>query len=122
MILPRAPVSSITSISYIDSAGDAQTLDSSYYSIDDYDPWPSIKPAYGMTYPTHQDIHNAITVTYVAGYGSERGSVPNDIREALLIIVGNWIRYQSVNESGTLPSTVPYAAKQLLDNYRRLRI
>lgn len=77
--LPKAPTSSVTSISYVDSNGDTQT-----WSTDEWDSdLPSgpqaqkgrAYPAYSYSWPTVRSIPNAITVRFVAGYGGTSKSV-----------------------------------------------
>jgi len=112
--LPRMPVQSITSIKYIDTDGAEQTIDSAEYSLDDYSPQHKVVRAYDYSWPTPRDINNAIKVRYVAGYGDAGSDVPDNIIKALLVILGNWTRFQAINESGLPISALPYAAIQLL--------
>src|SRR5262245_51469019 len=70
--LPKAPVTSITSISYVDTVGTTQTWSSTFYTTDlPTGPWAGpgrIAPAYGYTWPQARDVMNAFTVRFVAGY------------------------------------------------------
>lgn len=68
--VPRAPLISVSSITYLDEAGAEQTLSSSYYNVD-----PNVEPglvslAYNQTWPNTRATRNAVTVTYLAGYGA----------------------------------------------------
>lgn len=82
--LPRCQ--SIASISYIDTNGTTQTWSSALYTTD----LPTgphagpgrIVPAYGETYPSTRSVPNAVTVRFVAGYGTE-ADVPALIRACL---------------------------------------
>ena len=122
MRLRRMPVSSITSIKYIDETGVEQTVDSADYTLDTYAPFHAVRLAYNTTWPTHQDIANAIKVRYVAGYGSEGTDVPGPIREAILLTVGHWTRYQAVAESGVSITRIPFAVENLLEPYRVINL
>jgi uncharacterized phiE125 gp8 family phage protein len=92
--LPLPPVSSVTSISYIDQAGDTQTWDAALYRVD----LPSgpfagparIQPIYGGTYPITQAVTNAVTVRFVCGFGSTALSVPASLRHAIKLLVAHW--------------------------------
>jgi uncharacterized phiE125 gp8 family phage protein len=66
--LPKPPVQSVTSITYVDSAGATQTLATTEYTFIDDEHCPYIVEAYGKTWPTPRLQDDAVTVTYVAGY------------------------------------------------------
>lgn len=80
----RCPLTSVTSITYIDSAGDSQTLASSQYRVDTTSEPGRITRAFGTSWPTTRDITGAVTVTFTAGYGG-RSAVPAAIRQAVLL-------------------------------------
>lgn len=88
--IAKKPVSSITSITYIDSDGDTNTLSSSLYQLDTSSTPARVKPTAGNSWPsTKSDTYSTVTVTFVTGYGSTKASVPANIREALLIYVAH---------------------------------
>lgn len=87
--LPRPPLQSITSVQYVDTAGDSQTLDSSLYTADVYSEPGRLMPAYGQTWPSTRAVPNAVTVTYVAGYGDAWSNIPAQLRAALALIVAD---------------------------------
>ena len=90
IILDRPPLSSIASITYVDADGDTQTLASSGYQSDTTAFKGRVKPAYGESWPTtRSDTYNAVTVTYVAGYGATAASVPEDIIHAIKLLLGH---------------------------------
>jgi len=82
---PYPPLVIVTSIKYIDTAGDEQTLDSSKYRIDTDSEPARITPAYGQSWPTIRPVTNAITVTYQAGYRAE--NFPTKYKHAMLLLV-----------------------------------
>lgn len=84
--IERCPLISVTSITYIDSAGDIQTLASSAYRVDSTSEPGRITPDYGTAWPATRDITGAVTVTFTAGYGS-RQDVPPAIQQAILLWV-----------------------------------
>lgn len=80
--LRRPPVQSVTSITYLDTNGDSQTLTSSKYTVDtDREPG-LIKPAYGETWPATYTELQAVTVRFVCGY-ADADSVPQGIKTAI---------------------------------------
>lgn len=73
--LPFWPLRSITSISYTDADGDAQTLATSVYTVDRYALPPRIFKAYNQDWPTTRGERNNVTVTGVYGYSTVLTSV-----------------------------------------------
>ena len=65
--LRRPPVKSVTSITYIDTDGVSQTLDSADYQTDLTTKPARIWPAYGEYWPATRCQLKAVTVTFVAG-------------------------------------------------------
>lgn len=82
--LPIRPVSAITSITYVDSAGATQTVDSSDYSLNIYEPRYEIQLGYNETWPSTRGWENDITVTMVAGYATA-SVIPLRAKQACLI-------------------------------------
>ena len=108
--LPRAPVQSVSSIAYVDSAGVTQTLDPTDYLAALSDGWrPSVAPAYGKCWPGTRCQREAVLVTYVAGYGGHN-DVPWGIRHALKMLVAAWF---STREMAPTDGVL-----DLLENYR----
>lgn len=87
--LPLPPMQSVSSIQYIDTNGDTQALATSNYRVLNANtPMAKgrIELAYGKTWPTVRDVEQAVTVTYIAGYGA-RNDVPHHTRHLILTIV-----------------------------------
>lgn len=83
--LPRPPLSSVTSIQYVDTNEATQTWSSSLYTVD-ADSMPGrVRPALNQIYPTTSGHIHDVTITYVAGYGSTAADVPKGIKQAILI-------------------------------------
>lgn len=80
------PVQSVTSISYIDGAGDTQTLAAELYRVDLTSKPGRIYPAYGQTWPSTLDVSNAVVVTVPTGYASV-GLIPPCAKQAMRIAV-----------------------------------
>jgi uncharacterized phiE125 gp8 family phage protein len=113
--LPIAPVSSITSITYTDSAGNAQTWSASEYQTDTTGALTRILPAYGYDYPTTQvDKLAAVVVTFVVGYGATSASVPDNIKHAIRLILGDLYNHRESTITGTIVNSLPRSAEMLL--------
>ena len=107
------PVQSVTSIAYIDPDGVAQTLSASLYSLDIYSEPARLRPAYGQSWPATRDVMNAVTVTFVAGYGAAA-----DVPEPKRLAVRRAVVYSYENRGniiiGTILAELPDTTKSLL--------
>jgi uncharacterized phiE125 gp8 family phage protein len=112
--LPKAPVQAISSIKYLDSNGDQQTLASSSYTSDLISQPARIIPAYGLSWPETRSIINSVVVRFDAGYASV-ADVPKNIVTAIKILVGEWYNNREVSITGTIISEVPVGLKRILD-------
>ena len=119
--LPRPPLSTITSVKYIDTAGDQQTLDAASYTVDAESEPGRVVPAYGVSWPAVRSIINAIEISYTAGYG-DADAVPQAIKQAILFLVGHWYEHREEVVDGTSPCELPQAARMLLWQYRVLEM
>lgn len=69
IVLPSPPLRAVSSIAYIDQAGDSQTWSADYYQADLYAEPGTVCPIYGVSYPsTKPSTYNTVTVTYKSGY------------------------------------------------------
>lgn len=116
--LPRSPVQSITSVQYVDDAGDTQTLDASKYTLDSSSLVPRLVPAFGEVWPTTQLVINAVTITFLAGYGLLASDVPDPLIHAIKLIVGTYYDPVRANVSAVSMSEIPQAADFLMGPYR----
>ncbi len=82
--LPLPPVQSITSITYVDQAGDSQTWASNQYRTSlPAGPHAApglIAPIYGVRYPVTQDVMDAVTVRMVNGYSAAAKTITSITR------------------------------------------
>lgn len=86
--LPRPPLSSVTTVAYTDAAGDAQTMSSSDYDVDTTSIEGRLALAYGASWPSTRDEIDAVTITYVAGYGNAQ-AVPDAAKSAIYMVVAD---------------------------------
>jgi len=112
--LPRSPVQSITSITYIDSAGATQTFSASDYALDKDVAPACIAPTFGKVWPTPRVQPNAVTVRFVAGYTQ----IPEPIRAAILLLVGHLYENREAVLVGQSPAELPLGVDALLYPYR----
>jgi len=113
---PRPPLQSVTSpIEYIDADGLTQSLLAPSYQVDAKSEPGRIKPAYGLVWPsTRPTIVNAVTVTYIAGYGATAASVPARTRHAIKLLLGLWYEQRVPVVTGTISTVIPDTIEALL--------
>lgn len=86
------PVSSISSITCVDSSGASQTWSSTEYALDTAGLVPLIKLNYGYLWPQHRADTNGITITFVAGYSALTDSRLEKYRAAVILKVRSFYR------------------------------
>lgn len=104
--LRYGPVTSITSVTYVDEDEITQTIDAANYSLDSYNDPGWVIPAVDYDWPTPIDAANCVKVRYVTG-AAPAGAVLS----AILLTVGYLFENR---EAGELPA----AARALLDTVR----
>jgi uncharacterized phiE125 gp8 family phage protein len=114
--LPRAPLVSVTSITYVDTAGASQTLASNQYVVDGAGTIGRIYPAYDVSWPSVRSQKRAITVRFVAGYGTAV-SVPEALKQALLLLIAHFYTQRETVVVGQV-TAVPMAVDSLVAPYR----
>lgn len=114
--LPLAPVASVQSVKYFDSANTEITVsETGNYALLEDARGPYIKFTSDFAAPAlYDERDDRIRVTFVAGYG-DPSDVPAAIRAAVLLIVGDLYKNRDAGE--TAPNA---AATALLTPYRRV--
>ena len=62
-----------------------------------------------------------VTITFVAGYGATSASVPESIRQAILLLVGHWYENREATVGVGNMQVLPMGVKALLSDYRVMR-
>lgn len=109
--LPFAPVVSITSLTYVDSDGDTQTVATSVYELaEEYGGRGLVRLKYNQVWPTDARLHeDVVIVKAVYGYGG-KAAVPLPIKAAIILHAAN--AYDQRGEA-----VVPKAFYNLLARY-----
>ena len=112
---------SVTSITYLDMAGEQQTLDPSAYIVDASSQPARIVPAINLTWPTTDYyIPGSVKVTYVAGSYGDGVTVdtcPASIEQAILLLVGHFYENREASSALSLKN-IPLGVDALLNPYR----
>lgn len=97
--LPVAPLSSVSSITYTDTLGASQTLATTVYAVDTAREPGCVALKYQQIWPTTRSEPNAVTITFVAGYGATDASVPQNAKHAMLLWIESKYLYRGVMEA-----------------------
>jgi len=108
--LPYGPVQSVESVKYIDGAGVEQTVAPSSFRMNG----DHLTLAHGGSWPSNRDS-GGVRVRYVTG-----GDIPQQARQAVLLLVGQWFRNRMAVVVGTISSELPFGVDALLAPLRRL--
>lgn len=112
--LPLPPLQSVTTVKYLDADGVLQTLDAGRYTVNTADGTVTID---ADGWPTTQDVPNAVTIRFVAGYASAT-EVPAPIRAAMLLHIGDLFENRQIGTERQVFTNPAYDA--LTYPYRKL--
>lgn len=120
--LPVGPIVSLSEIRVYDAEGAATIL-----SLAQFQPETKTMPARihlpttiaGM--PVLRD-RAAIEIDYVVGYGNDAADVPQDLRQALLMLVGYWFEHRDAVVIAGSGAVVPGGFDGLVASYRQISL
>lgn len=119
--LPRPPVATagtttaITVTYTMNASAQTAVLSETQYRVDRHASPGVIRNLYGASWPSHLSDFNSIEVTWWAGHGATASSIPQGIRNAILMLVGYWYEKRLAADAGSL-NDIPYGVKALLDS------
>lgn len=99
------PVTAVSSITYIDSAGDQQTWAADQYIVSLGSLPPRIVPAWGISWPSHREQPGSVKVTFAGGFATpETAGFPLQSRSPIRLLVGVW--YDRPDFRGSIPEEI----------------
>lgn len=115
--LPFPDVSAVVMV-YSDADNAEQTVNSALYEVLPDAMGTVLRFRDAFTAPlVYDDRSDAVRVTLTAGYGTAATSVPEPLRQAILLLVAHWYQHReavSVDDVGPLP----IAVDRLIEPYR----
>ena len=116
--LPHSPVITVESVKYYDTDGELQTFANSNYWVDLVSAPARLMLRDGVSYPDTQDNRpNAVEITYTAGFGERRESIPSPIRHCVKLLVAHLYENPDIVSAGQL-NEIPMSCDYLLAPYR----
>jgi uncharacterized phiE125 gp8 family phage protein len=114
ILLPRPPLQSVTKVEYYDTDDVKATLASSVYTVDTISEPGKLWLKHDQAWPaTSLREHNAICVTYVAGW-TNPVDVPQSARQAMLLLIGHWYENRESVLVGTISKPIEFGVQALL--------
>jgi uncharacterized phiE125 gp8 family phage protein len=114
MPLPIGPVQSVEAVRYIDGGGVQRTMDSADYRLVTSREPHELRPKYGSTWPVPRADADVVEIDLIVGYGDASTAIPDDIRQALRLMVAASFNDRENIVHGPAPSALPDGAAQLL--------
>lgn len=119
--IPLPPLQQVSEITYVDSAGVTRTWDEALYAVSTFSgPFASeglVRPVYGESYPAVQRGIDAVTVTFIAGYGDTSTDVPLALRALVKDYVGGLYENRETHQDVVLHLNP--VAERVLNRFRR---
>lgn len=137
--LPLAPLISITSVTWRDTAGQISTVATDDYALLSDALGPYIKFKSGFSWPGDLNQTKPVSVTFLAGYPTTPAieadpeadppvvaapavsTVPPAIKVAILLLVGDWYNNREASMPGGA-AELPFAVNALISPFRRISI
>ncbi len=117
IVLPCPPLQSVSQIAYVDSSGNVQTFPTSAYTVDSASKPGRIVLNSGWEWPETTSNANAVSITFVAGYGSASANVPDLVKAAVKLLVGAWFENREA-VTGKVMTPVPMAVEAILNQFK----
>ena len=114
----KSKVSAVAYVKYYDSNNSLQTLSASVYDTQlNYEP-SQIQLANNQNFPSITKRNDAVLTRYTVGYGSAASDVPEIIKQAILLTIGNFYQNRASVITGKTATELPMNVKWLLDTYK----
>lgn len=118
--LPGSPVKAVSAVTYVDGAGETQTIPPEAYRIDvDSEP-ARLTPAIGFSWPSAASVPGAVKVDYLVGE-EDAANVPGDLIDAIALIVAHRYKHREA-ASEKSAEALPLGVEWILNEHARCRV
>ncbi|MBT55840.1 MAG: hypothetical protein CMF72_20885 [Mameliella sp.] len=116
--LPVAPVQAITEVALVDAIGVATIVDPAVYRLqkDAFD--PRLRPT--ATSLPSVPTGGTVEIRFDAGYGAAFDAVPEDLKQAVLMLAAHYYEYRS--DMALSQGCMPFGVTSLIARYRPVRM
>lgn len=115
--LEAAPLITVDQVRTFDAADVATVLDPAWYLVDTASDRGRLVLRRGYSWPTSLREASAIEMEWTSGFGENPADVPEELRQAILLLVGHWHRNRAASSADQL-AMIPAGVDALLLNHR----
>ena len=112
--VPLWPVQSITSVKYDDTDNAEQTMAATDYQLVKTCKPPMIMTEYQVVWPTARADYGSVRAEVVVGYGDAATNVPQDIIQAIYMLIGDMYEQRENTAVGATTSEMPFGVREIL--------
>lgn len=112
------PFQAVTAVKYYDIDNALQTATLSNFQIVGTKNNKTISPKTGFNWPTTFQRDDAIKIEYRIGFGNASTDVPQNIRHAMLMLIGFHYENRENELIGTISKTLPFGFEEMLGQSR----
>ena len=116
--LPLTPVSSVDDIITYGDLDTPATIDHAHYFLDGASSPPRVVFRQGRQPANPGRVAKGIEIRVQAGFGATAAAIPQELKQAILLIIAHWFSKRGEGDDGVLPMAV----LELLSPYRMLRL
>lgn len=118
MILPIAPVQTVSEVVLSDASGGETVLDTALYRLEGDSHRPRLRPS-GTLLP-EVPIGGLVRISLQAGMAAEWGGLPADLGQAVMLLAAHYYEYRA--DTGLHGGCMPFGVTSLIERYRSLRV
>lgn len=112
------PFQSLSSIEYYDADHALQTATLSEFMVVQDGDFHFVRPKPGNAWPAMADRPDALSLTYVAGFGDAAENVPRRIKQAIRMLAAHWANEREAVTVAQFMRDVPRGVDALVEPYR----
>lgn len=118
ILLPIAPISSVTSITAYSTDDSSSVVATSVYRLDTSSLPARIVLKDGQAWPSGLRPQNALAIVFVAGYGAASTNVPPDMVLAVRETMAHWFEHREAAVVGATAAPLPLAYQAIVDRHK----
>lgn len=120
--LPRAPLIAVTNVTVYDAKDNPLLWGADNYYVESKREPARLILRNGANWPDFERVADAMTIEYVAGYGTDASNVPEPIKLAIKQLALHWYEYRGEAIEGSGVAKAPLTVEALLEPYRLLSV
>jgi uncharacterized phiE125 gp8 family phage protein len=117
--LPVAPIQSVDQVSYLSDEATWTVLDPAEYRLVTTCEPMQLAPAYRKAWPGVFESVQSVRVTATVGFGSAPADVPEDIRQAVALLLGHYFAHREAVVAGITAAPLPLGVSDMLFPHKR---